>query len=88
MIHVWRIALKLTCVPSPLLKYCQTHNGSKALSTLAHSTSLVQSRSFNNHWSKFTLVLFDKGQQNSYNNIEKPHVTNITKECSNIDQSR
>ena len=31
-------------------KHCQGHNGPKTLCTLTHSTSLVQSRSFNKLW--------------------------------------
>ena len=30
-----------------LTKHCPRHNGPKALSTLTHSTPLIQSRSFN-----------------------------------------
>ena len=37
-------------MPHEIFKHCQRHNGPKALSTLIHSTPLVQSRSFNKLW--------------------------------------
>ena len=47
-------------------KYCQRHNGPKTLSTLTHSTPLVQSaqklQQALKSWSNFCLVLFGKGQ--------------------------
>ena len=63
-------------------KHCQRHNGTKALSTLTHSTPLVQSRSFN----KFSIlgqiwawVLVGKGQE--------IHSTTLTNPSNNFDKS-
>ena len=53
------------------------HNGTKALSTLTHSTLLLQSRSLNKlfllSWSNLRLVLFGKGRE-----IQGTTLTNIT----------
>ena len=38
------------CALGPLVKHYQRHSGPKTLSTLTHSTPLVQSRSFNKPW--------------------------------------
>ena len=58
---------------SDMTKHCQRNNGTKALSTLTHSTILFQGRSFNKFWNlSQTSVWFcwAKGEE-TLNNFEK-----------------
>ena len=63
------------------LKHCQRHNGPKALSTLTHSTTLVQSRSFNKLWNLGQLHFGFVWQ------LRQIHVKTLTKPCSNFAKS-
>ena len=53
-------------------KHCQRHNGPKALSTLTHSTPLVQSRNINKLWNFYqTLAYFFWHRAKSTQNFDK-----------------
>ena len=58
------------------IKHRQRHNRPLALSTLAHSIPLIQSRSFNRKsWSNFSLVLFGNRREIQRTTLTNPLAT-------------
>ena len=66
-----------------ITKHCPQHNGPKAVSTLTHTTPLVQSKSFKKLWNVGqTSALLAKCEKYIY--VEEIHVKTLTNPCSDF----
>ena len=89
LLYIWIRVHSIQRSAGIFLRHCQRHNRPKALSTLTHSTTLLQSRSFNKLWSLCqTLAGFCLVKGGKYiKQLWQIHVTTLTNPCSSFEKS-